>query len=141
MEDPELDGIRLQLTQTELQMQKIMTIVNSVSASLDLQSNDDDDYDEEYDDHQQEEYERFKQNSNKQPESTNTLRSRKKQAKKQYRQQIEEDHSRSSYSLSSNDSQDQISSQDYEGKETPVKGSKKKTLGNPHFHMVIPVSI
>lgn len=32
-EDPELEGLRLQLSQTELQMAKIMTIVNSVSGS------------------------------------------------------------------------------------------------------------
>lgn len=46
IEDPELDSLRLQLTQTELQMSKIMTIVNSVSASLDGQNEDSDEIDE-----------------------------------------------------------------------------------------------
>jgi hypothetical protein len=40
MEDPELESLRLQLTQTELQMAKIMSIVNSVSAVIDTQNND-----------------------------------------------------------------------------------------------------
>ena len=38
LDDPELETLKLQLTQTELQMAKIMNIVNSVSAALETQT-------------------------------------------------------------------------------------------------------
>ena len=118
LEDPELDSLRLQLTQTELQMGKIMTIVNSVSASLDGQ-NEDEDGSEDIDDDDEcffhQEVPRVHNHHQQMPnESTSNLRNRMnikstKHKKQQQQQQFEG--SISSHSLSSAGSENEISSE------------------------------
>lgn len=129
LQDPELDSLKLQLTQTEMQMSKIMTIVNNVSETLDMQAQgindtprgyeddedgeDSDDFDEEDEEaayHQrmlahslQMQY--MDQGNNKEEQvNKNTLRNRRKNQKKLQKKlglQQEENESISSSSISS----------------------------------------
>ena len=128
LQDPELDSLKIQLTQTEMQMSKIMTIVNNVSETLDIQSKvvensgkgyeDDDDSQEveDSDDFDEEaEYEKkmyahslhmqyMDQENNDNKVSKNTLRNRRKNQKKLQKKlslQQEENDSISSSSISS----------------------------------------
>lgn len=121
LDDPELDSLRLQLTQTELQMAKIMNIVNTVSntiqnenvkysKSMRRNNNDSDEDDLSRDDDDDED---FSNNSDSDCQKNMKKINKKKKNKKKQRNSDEEYVDRNSYSK--ND-QEEISFRQRKGK-------------------------
>lgn len=111
LQDPELDSLKVQLTQTELQMSKIMTIVNTVSATLEKQNipNQDDEDDPEFIDENDDDDDYayglgLGLNGQQMPQqlSKNALRNRRRKAKKGQMKQMQDSEQEDEGSMSSN---------------------------------------